>query len=208
MTAAATPRLREILVSISLVATVACIVLGVWEFIVWKFGFAKSAFANASAMLERSCSGKTCVVASDILDRICRCQWLVGRCRYRLRLGGCLQPVAQSETCLVPIRHPVADGSNRRHCTVADYLEWVHVPHCCHRYSNCLSVSDRQQRDGWVAEHETGYERPISLVWSRTLEAFAAFADSIFGQSSNARHKDQQRIGSDWRHRGGVFCRK
>lgn len=58
MTAAATPRLREILVSISLVATVACIVLGVWEFIVWKFDLPKALLPTPrqcwnAAVLER-----------------------------------------------------------------------------------------------------------------------------------------------------------
>ena len=42
MTAMISPRRRELLVSISLVASVACFVLVVWEFVVWKFDLPKA----------------------------------------------------------------------------------------------------------------------------------------------------------------------
>ena len=58
MTAVLSPRQREILVSVSLVAAVACILLGVWEFIVWKFDLPKALLPTPrqcwnAAVLER-----------------------------------------------------------------------------------------------------------------------------------------------------------
>ena len=58
MVAILSPRQREMLVSVSLVATVACIVLGAWEFIVWKFDLPKALLPTPrqcwdAAVLER-----------------------------------------------------------------------------------------------------------------------------------------------------------
>lgn len=58
MTAVFTPRQREILVSAVLVATVACIMLGIWEFIVWKLDLPKALLPTPrqcwnAAVLER-----------------------------------------------------------------------------------------------------------------------------------------------------------
>jgi len=68
MTAAATPRLREILVSISLVATVACIVLGVWEFIVWKFDLPKALLPTPRQCLNAAVLGGLALFRGDSLS--------------------------------------------------------------------------------------------------------------------------------------------
>ena len=58
MTSKAANRFREILVSVALVAIVAGLVLGVWEFVVWKFDLPKALLPTPrqcwdAAVLER-----------------------------------------------------------------------------------------------------------------------------------------------------------
>ena len=94
MMAILSPRQREMLVSVILVATVACIVLGAWEFIVWKFDLPKALLPTPRQCWDAAVLERIALFRATLSTGTSAFCGLVGSSRHGLRSGRYFQSIS------------------------------------------------------------------------------------------------------------------
>ena len=136
------PRLREILVSIILVATVACVVLGIWEFIVWKFELPKALLPTPRQCWDAAVMEKLPLFRATLSTGFAAIAGLL----VSVVVGYSMAVIfSQSRGLRLALFPYVILLQTVPIVAIAPLLIiwWIHIPYGRHCYRNCLSISDR-----------------------------------------------------------------